>query len=122
MTENNGWHLIRNEYVNLKNLDWISDKGIPDKWITLFGYVFDEILVPRPFLEFKNMKDSDKVIDWIKDQGFYHKMKYHLHRTICIDIDMDAFLLEWHLSFPSEEERIAWLLTMNWNKYIEGWA
>lgn len=118
--ENNGWPLIVNENVNLNNLDWLVT-DTPDGWVTLFSRVFNTPVVPREALEFDRMRGSDVVLAWIKDNGFSDKIKYHIHRTVVIDIDLDAYLVEWHLSFPSDQERIAWRMTMDWDAHMEGW-
>lgn len=114
MIGSNGSHLITNDTVNLEYLDWISDDGIPDSWVTLFGRVFDSMLVQRDDLVFDYIEGSDIITQWIEENGFIDRIKHHVHRTVCFDIDTDAFFVEWHLSFPSEQERVAWSLTMDW--------
>lgn len=119
--ENSGWHLIINTMVDLSNLDWLTHEGPPEGWVTLFGKVFDNSIVPRIDLEFDSIPGSVAVKEWIIENGFADRMKYHLHRTVCIDIDLDAYLVEWHLSFPSDRERVAWVLSMDWERNLNGW-
>ena len=121
MIASSGWPLITNDMVNLFNLDWLNQDGVPDRWVTLFGKVFESPVVQRRELEFDNMQKAELIKEWINSHGFANKMKYHLHRTVCIDVDLDAYLVEWHLSFPSDSERIAWMLSMDWETHIDGW-
>ena len=116
--ENNGWHLIPD---GVNGIPWTPDGGIPDDWTTLFGRIFEDGSFDPKIVNFDRFYESRAVIDFAKQHGFEDRLGEHLHQTICIDMDLDCYLVEWHISFPSNAERVAWFLTTDHEKNLQGW-
>lgn len=100
---------------------WIPAGGIPADWITLFGRAFESATFDTDTVSFNSFDGSETILGFVKQIGFDHMLDNHLHQTVCIEADMDCFLVEWHLSFPSNAERVAWLLIAEHEKQIQGW-
>lgn len=119
MIESNGWHLTPEEGIN--GIPWIPDGGIPEDWFTLFGRAFESGAFDPREVEFNRFYGSEEVLRLVGRIGFYDRIKDHLHQTVCIEMDMDCFLVEWHLSFPSKQERVAWMLISEHQRQLDGW-
>ncbi len=119
MIESSGWRLTPDEGIN--GIRWIPDGGIPEDWVTLFGRAFESGGFDLEEVAFNRFYGSEQVLKLVMKLGFYDQIQDHLHQTVCIEMDMDCFLVEWHLSFPTKEERVAWLLIADYEKQLEGW-
>ncbi len=105
----------------VNGVKWLQKNGVPNDWITLFGKAFESATFNQADVAFNTFYGSEDILDFIKQQGFYDRIDEYLHQTVCIDMDMDCFLVEWHLSFPGNEERVAWLLVTDHEKQLQGW-
>lgn len=105
----------------VNGIPWLPADGIPDGWTTLFGRVFENGAFDPTEVEFDRFFGSTEVLKFAKQHGFEHRIREHLHQTVCIDMDLDCYLVEWHISFPSDEERVAWLLSADQQKQLQGW-
>jgi hypothetical protein len=105
----------------INGIRWLPREGAPKDWITLFGRVFENAVFDAAEVAFNSFHGSESVLREIKRIGFYDRIQDHLHQTVCIEMDMDCFLVEWHLSFPTKEERVAWLLISEHEKNLQGW-
>lgn len=83
--------------------------------------MFESATFNQTDVAFDTFDGSGDVLKFAKQHGFYDRIGQHLHQTVCIEMDMDCFLVEWHLSFPSNEERVAWLLVADHEKQLQRW-
>lgn len=114
--------MLDDDKIDVNDLDWLPEEGVPDDWVTLFCLLFENGYLSKRKTEFRLFgKDADAVVEFARNNGFYERLDKHLHRTVCIDIDIDCYVLEWHLSFPSEKERIAWILSVDRDENKRGW-